>query len=413
MAMKHRAGFTLVELMVALIAGSFAVAGVYYLNGMSSRMFGEQMRVSETQMSLRSAMELIRRDFVRAGYLFTPSTTVNPNCDGATSATGVGDVSPRWLQAVTVTADGSLGDEDVSTLLGTPTTNKTRADRVVTTGNFASSDAYLSDPTRSSSTKIFLQITSESFRRSFYSPAPGNGTATFLPQAFKDAFRKGRMVRVEHEGRVFFRDILASDVGDDPTISPPWVEFESANPLPWCFDPTRWTAITPIVQYQYALEASPKPGDDAHEFARLAATSSGLGARRTLLVRRELDGAGTAFASTSRVLLDYAVEFSVDAVVNKNFATPTQTPEWEYRRGIDLGTATNPAESLRSLIVTLSSRSAEADPNLPMLDRAVFAASGKFNSPLMTFRVIDPDKPAIKLNARVRTIRSEIFLQNL
>ena len=99
-----RAGFTLVELMIATIAGAFAVAGVYYLNGVSSRMFNEQMRVSETQMSLRGALEQLRRDISRAGYLATANSKILTGCDGAAASL---DVSATDVRSIAITRAGS------------------------------------------------------------------------------------------------------------------------------------------------------------------------------------------------------------------------------------------------------------------------------------------------------------------
>src|ERR1700712_5920127 len=124
MTRSSRAGFTLVELMIALIAGAFAVSAVYYLNGVSSRAFAEQMRVSETQMSLRSAMEQLRRDFSRAGYLGTPNSALVPDCSGV-AGSGNGDISPFTIRSLNVTRDASLAG-DVATMLAVAT-NKTRA----------------------------------------------------------------------------------------------------------------------------------------------------------------------------------------------------------------------------------------------------------------------------------------------
>src|ERR1700712_4011938 len=183
MTRSSRAGFTLVELMIALVAGAFAVSAVYYLSGVSSRSFAEQMRVSETQMSLRSAMEQVRRDFSRAGYMAVPSSTLIPDCNGQVNADGMGNISPRLMRAISVTRDGSLGNTDVTTLLA-PVVNSTRADSVDLWGNYATPEVYLVDPVATTSGQIFFQPTSEGFRRSFYDPVAGNGAATFNAARF-------------------------------------------------------------------------------------------------------------------------------------------------------------------------------------------------------------------------------------
>jgi len=408
MALKHkRQGFTLVELMIAVIAGSFAVAGVYYLSGVSARMFGEQMRVSETQLSLRSAMEQLRRDIARAGYLAAPNSTLLPDCGGTLGTIGTTGVAPRAIRALSVTHNGSVSaSTTVRDLLGlNPLVNQTRADRLDLWGNYATSDAYLVDPTASTSTSIVFQTGSESFRRSFFTPAAGNGAAIYDATAtgrFALTFAAGRMLRIEQDGRFFFRDIQSVN----PVATGPSVQLTAA--LPPCFDPSRWTAAAPVMRVSYMVE-----GDNETDLARVSPATAGVGSRRTLLVRRErTDSTDARVAQSSRVVLDYAVEFAVDAIVDTSLGGTT--PAWQYTTGSDVTTSWDATpHAYRALVVTLTSRSSDADPNLPAMGRARFAQAGLLDSPLMTFRVFDPARTGVVLNARVRTLRSEIFLQNL
>lgn len=411
---QRSAGFTLVEMMIALVAGAFAVSAVYYLNGVSSRAFSEQMRVSETQMSLRSAMELLRRDFSRAGYLAAPNTNLAPNCDGTLGGLGVSD---RLVQAVGITYQGS-NTGDVVALLGAPATNRTRADLVDTWGNYATADAYLLDPQLlamggTGVNQIRFQEDSETFRRSFYSPLAANGEATFDRDSFLAVFAPGRMLRVEQNGRFFFRDIASRTAN---LVAPHNPTVVLTNVLPPCFEPSAWAAAAPIVHYRYGLEA-----DTQADLMRLRAPTPTApatalpGSRRTMLVRREVRDAlsTTPVALTSQLLLDYAVEFSVDAWINTQAATAL--PVWAASTNTAVSTqSTTAPQQFRSLVLTLTARSPEADPRLPAMDRTVFNTANTFNSPLMMFRVLDPALAAsVVLNARVRTLRSEIFLQNV
>jgi len=404
MAIKHgkSSGFTLIELMIALVAGAFAVAAVYYLNGVSSRAFSEQMRVSETQMSLRSAMEQLRRDFSRAGYLSTPDSNISPSCGGT-----VGAGSSRRVRAVQVTYDGS-NTGDAATLLGAPATNKTRTDAVDLWGNYATADAYLADNNLSTPNSITFQADTEAFRRSFYDPQTGNLPAKYNPIRFSQVFAPGRMVRIEHARLYFYRDIILPTPGAGTAASPASVSFAT---LPSCFEPTAWSAISPMVHYQFRVES-----DATADLARLKVptASAMLGSRRTMLVRREVrdSSSATPEAGTSHLLLDYAVEFAVDAVINSSAAG--LRPNWTFSQNDAVTTQSqNGPAAFRSLLVTLTARSPETDPKLPTMDRTRFNVANTFNSPLLMFRVIDPAQATIVMNARVRTLRSEIFLHNM
>ncbi|MDB4990358.1 MAG: hypothetical protein JWN04_5536 [Myxococcaceae bacterium] len=413
-------GFTLIELMVALVAGAFAVSAVYYLSGVSARSFAEQMRVSETQMSLRSAMEQVRRDFSRAGYMAVPSSTLVPDCNGQTNANGIGNIAPRLMRAISVTRDGSLGNTDVTTLLA-PVVNSTRADSVDLWGNYATPEVYLVDPVQTLNNQIFFQPTSEGFRRSFYDPVAGNGAATFNAARFLATFFPGRMVRIENEGRVFFRDITARDATlAGLTPGSIWPSVTVGN-LPDCFVSSSWSSIAPVMHIRYDIES-----DATAAFGRLQSQSTATataatvvpGARRTILVRTEWNdsgaaGAPVAVANSERLVLDYAVEFAVEAWTNTNTAVPATLPTFVLQRGNAVTAASATSQFFRSLLVTLTARSAEVDPRLPAVGPTrTFDHATLLNSPLMIFRVTDP-LSALVLNARTRTLRSEIFLQNL
>jgi hypothetical protein len=166
-----------------------------------------------------------------------------------------------------------------------------------------------------------------------------------------------------------------------------------------------------MMHYQYRVESDATP-----DLARLKTptASTMLGSRRTMLVRREVRDSQSAGPQdgTSHLLLDYAVEFAVDAVINT--AVAPARPVWAFSRNGEVTTqSANGPAAFRSLLVTLTARSPETDPKLPAMGRVTFNIANTFNSPLMTFRVIDPAQPAIVMNSRVRTLRSEIFLQNM
>src|SRR5690348_14032512 len=69
-----RRGFTLLEVMVALAVGGIALGSLYAVGSASQRHFRQQQRISATQTSLRAAMDELKHDFQRAGYLGTPNS---------------------------------------------------------------------------------------------------------------------------------------------------------------------------------------------------------------------------------------------------------------------------------------------------------------------------------------------------
>jgi prepilin-type N-terminal cleavage/methylation domain-containing protein len=431
MAMNKRAGFTLVELMIAMIAGAFAVAGVYYLNGVSARSYAQQMAVSDAQMSLRSAMEQLRRDVARAGYLAAPSTTLLRNCEGALAGNGANNNTSHHFQALAVgtsalggstryapDVNGSSGTQ-VAALLGG---NPVASDDLTMFGNFVTPDAYLADSHNSNLSTITLQADREAFRRGFFTPAANNGPAAANTAEFQSVFLPGRMLRVEVGGHFYFRLIAARS-----WVPPAAPTVSLASPLPTCLENTQWMAVAPVTRVHYGLESDLTP-----DFSRLRGDASLPGSRRTMLVRREefpnslpppaapqIATGGfaplTAVPNSARVVLDYAVEFGISAVRNTN-TTPGGRPTWGYAiTPADMEALNRAPGDFRSLIVTISSRSAEVDPRLGPVGAARRPPSATFyGDPLLTFNVVDPNFPALTtLQARVRTMRSEIFLHNL
>lgn len=69
MGTQRQAGFTLVELMIALLVSSLAVGFVFAIYQRSSVAYRTQSRVSEVQQTLRAANDIIVKDLRQAGFL--------------------------------------------------------------------------------------------------------------------------------------------------------------------------------------------------------------------------------------------------------------------------------------------------------------------------------------------------------
>ncbi len=71
-------GFTLIELMVSLIAGLFVVMAVVGLSTQATNIFHEEARTASSEMSLRTAVERIRADLQRAAFMSTGNIQADP-----------------------------------------------------------------------------------------------------------------------------------------------------------------------------------------------------------------------------------------------------------------------------------------------------------------------------------------------
>jgi prepilin-type N-terminal cleavage/methylation domain-containing protein len=335
---RLRAGFTLVELMVALVAGSFVVAGAFYMSDVSSRLFSEQMRRSEAQMNVRAATELMRRDIGRAGFLSVRDTG---ELMGVSNALGLGavggtadHVAPQLVTAARVQL-GANGQE------------------LILTGNMTTSEQYV--VSTSNGNDLLLQTSNDSFRRSFVDP----GTGLFSQARFLEAFfplpatpGQGRMVCITDllDGKIYLRNLSGAVLGGAvPTLNLT-TSLTGLN-----LNPQNYVAA-PVTTIRYAMEI---PGPELARVGGQTYLSGGSitgAALHPVLVRRELDqNNGLApIPGTERVVLDSVFPqregFQIEAVYNAQAPfgmnlVHTGTPET---------TLTLPAQgTIHSLIIQL------------------------------------------------------------
>jgi prepilin-type N-terminal cleavage/methylation domain-containing protein len=392
-AQRTSAGFTLIELMLALVAGSFVVAGAYYLSDVSARLFNEQVRRAETQMTLRSAGEQLRRDIGRAGFMAVRDSAELWGCNATqVIAGGIG------VEANNIRQQGVR----VVRLAGQPV-------QLFLTGNFTTSDQYPLDPS-STATTLALASDREGFRRSFIDPVDGT---TFLPQRFLSAFSpnpanannaQGRMVSIQDlsTGRVFLRDILS--VSAAPANAPQIVIAPALPTTGGCIPSFTTLVVAPISTVRYMLE---DPAGNA-ELSRTTGPSFLAGGgvlvgnnRRLVLTRREIDmrtnGAGdTPIPQTTRIVLDFVSsangfnDFRIEGSFDRNMI-PGAAPlppslVWAPQP------ETVPVQgSLRSLLIELVASSAEA-----------IAAGAPAN-----------DDRASRIQAARRLLRMEVAMPNM
>jgi prepilin-type N-terminal cleavage/methylation domain-containing protein len=364
-----RAGFTLIELMVALTIGLMVISAAYYISRTTGRMFSEQLRRAETQLTLRSAVELLRRDISRAGFGSVRGTTEMPGCTNTAAAGGwigtVGpsstNVSPVPLFAAWVVAGA------------TPAASHT----LYLSGNLTTSELYSANSVLSTPTNLVLQTQPAPFGRSFINGSDG---ITFMPNRFLDAFLAtrnaappGRLVHVQDllSRRSFLRHVLGvtHNNGVDPSIqiTP---SLPSAQPGEGgCSWGAGQAVISPVTVIRYEVVNTATDDDAAAAVAAVGAVQSSdgwmTGGPRSVLVRREVDAAtlGTPTPSfipgTTRAVVDFidaTAGFRVEAIVD---SAPTNTQATPIPlRPADATQITDPA-TIRSLVVSIIANSAE------------------------------------------------------
>ncbi|HEY8430724.1 MAG TPA: hypothetical protein VIL20_20235, partial [Sandaracinaceae bacterium] len=340
---------------------------------------------------VRMAMDRIRRDVARAGYL-SVSDTRSPFVRMCPTP-----APPRQVQAVWFQNDDPQGLAALNPL--NRQANGVSADRLRLVGNFATSDSYLVRSMDSTGGQIFLQTDWLGFRRSFV--VGQGGGATLDVQRFNQVFAPGRMLHIETpNGFHFLVNITGTIVNAAGnvaavTISPP---LGADNP---CLRGLgRGSIVAPVSEVEYFV--GPARGV-------LAPADAAVTGANTVLYRQELDMAaanGQPIPGTTRPVLEWAVDFNLDFVVD--LATPGNPPDLVRQNGANAaGAVQGSGWRVRSVIVSLAARTPEQDPRFPW--PSGWGAARPNDAPLNRFRVFS-DRPGA---ARVRQLTTEIVVPNL
>lgn len=398
---RAAAGFTLIEMLVAVVAGAMTIATVYTLGAGSTRAFQEQNRVNQTQAAVRAAMEQVRRDVARAGFGATPDSGTNAS-NGDRGANPAGCTVTQAFRLVGLDInDGAYTNE-----LQLPAENVVQADGIVMTGNYATGDHYLVSEI-SGGTTISLQQSRQSFRRSFGAPLDA--------QRFAQAFKVGRWVYLVSEtGRRIARAITAVNGATATVTVSPAITVG-------CFGYGRGARISPVSRIEYYAASPAAPGSP---FAWLlppgtAAERTARGVDQAVLARREVTFADTtpptAVANSERVVLEYLAHFNA-AITRDTAAAGVPAPTLVETLTTDGGAAllaAAPARA-RAVRITLGARTSGVDQNFVWTGpRASQRASLRSYLPRLPLNTTAAAAVGRAPASRVRTAEEVIMLDNI
>ena len=371
-------GFTLIELMVALVAGLIAITAVYFLSSTTTRQFQAQNRIAQTQSSLRMAMEQIRNDVARAGYGAAPVAQNERRCRNTVNFNGVETISGADTAALPNAAE-----------------NGVQADRLRLIASYDTADRFLLDSIGIGGNTLTFQTSWQGFRRSF-----GVAGVDYSADAFEAVFRVQRLLHIETPaGHHFFVRILSSDGASGTVTFTPSLATSLGTP---CIAGVgRGSTVFALSRIEYAV-VDPQTVGYLSPLVPTNPQAGNLGLTPSVLVRREIRFTNaTPINRTERLVMEYAANFVIQGVFNTQ-AVPNAPPIWTRNNSLATQNSLGGnAGALRTLDVTLSARTAEQDPRFPWVAPQVGA-------PLGRYRV----NPALPGAARVRTMRQEIHLPN-
>ena len=162
--------------------------------------------------------------------------------------------------------------------------------------------------------------------------------------------------------------------------------------------------IAPLMRIEYTVTGQ---GDPSVNLAQLYGDGAQIaldavrGSSPSPLIRREVafDPAATPIPNSERVVLEYAANFDIDLMADLAGAGLALTPQDD---GAAEAISLNNPHLVRSVLVDLAGRTADQEEDFPFVARGAGDALTRYQS-----------NPALPGAARVRSMRTEIFLPNV
>ncbi len=403
-ARRSAAGFTLVELMVALTGGLFVSLAVFALARDSGRFYQREARIANATIGGLLGFERLRTDIARAGYLSSPNLFRDGRQCGAPS--------PLWPQNLKNLA--SMQVSPAAVVYSALTANGRTPPQLLLSGAYTTTDLFSGQVTSiGAATTVELQASQPALLRL-------GGGANPTQAMMATAFPATRALRIVQYGRTYYGQIIGATgtpgpltvtVGASPTIQS-WdgntcgLKLIGSNTL-------ATINLVNFIHYDLRnLASSAQTTQGKATYASLYSDSAaGPGeAQRTELVRVEQAANGNAIESTEEIVAEYAVDFDiqVNAVtqfigVDPQVSTITSTDaRFSTYTGPTFLTASKP-EWIRSVRVRLGVRSREGDR-----DNTVANPTG---NGLFRF-LLGAGPGTVDAYARVRTFQADVALHN-
>lgn len=399
------AGFTLVELMVALTGGLFISLAVFALARDSGRFYQREARLANATVSGLIGFERLRADLGRAGFLASPNIARDPRVCAVPDGT--------WPVGLANLASVQVSTPAVS--YAALTANGRTPPVITLAGAYSSSDVFGAKVVPAGNKVIFELSTREAagaLRRL------GN-TGIPTDAVMKAAFPAGRVLRVVQNGKQYYGQIIdATGGGAQPTVTinqQPPIQFRSGSAIGCGLsDVVGSGASTPTINVvnfiQYEVRPPQTPLGIAGYKNLFTNSVDGPGeAGRTELTRVELNINGQVIDGTEEIVAEYAVDLNLQLTAvtsttgccdpNLALVSPGD-PLFPTFTGPVFNSLNTP-ELIRSVRVRLGVRSREADRTATIANPA--------GQGLFRFNI---GSGTAETFARVRTFQADVALHN-
>jgi type II secretory pathway pseudopilin PulG len=461
--LHRQTGFTLIELTVSLVAGLVVALGIMTLSREATRTFNEEVRGAAAEATMRTAIDRLRADLQRAGYMSSANIMGDPMIAKVPGTTNVANTKPSMagilhLQSIYLNSGGSLTNNGL-TLSGVQTPALT-PDSFDLGGNMTTAEQFevqMIVPGGGGCTQIFLSAASAAMYRI---AATGLGSAAAsleLRNAFQPVpagLSTQFMVRlVDTTGHTQYLATCAQAAAAGFTGTQPYVMIDTADtPIQYGSQTTGATAgsqaiggatgycvgciLNPVQLVRWEITTSTLEQTNTPQYAAgldntptsyVAGVGGTIDTTKYDLMRTYLDATDTPVLATSEMVAEYAVDlklaFSVDttalsdqypSITTLAFTDTTNGSKW----GADVS-KTNPfvpfsgPQRIRSARVRLVTRAAQPDRTVSV---AVPSPAGLATDFMYRYCVNSSPSCATSNGilrwARARTVTAEVSLPN-
>jgi hypothetical protein len=400
---RGSAGFTLVELMVAMTGGLFLSIVVFALSRDASRFYQSESRIANATLAGVSGFERLSNDVARAGHMSTPNINADPRV--CNRPDGNFPLMLQSLRALIINA------EDTSAAGTEVEAAGIKPQSIIISGALSTAEVLTtrSVAEEADGWQISVNLATPAAARVGLSPADSatNDNEARLRSIFM-AGDKGRIVRLRSKGLDLYavvKDVAASTGLGLVNLDgkPKLFRIQSGGTQCGIDGQAKDMDISVIDLVRYDIR--PMINDSAYAALFKASglgTSGGPGAlpyeaTRAELVRVELTPENEEIAATREIVGEYAVDLQLSAWRASASTNPALVPT----TGEVLDEGYPSTQLLRGVHVRFSVRSREADR-----DRGI---SGGVNDHYRIPLGASKGPPF----ARVRTFQSYIALRNL
>jgi prepilin-type N-terminal cleavage/methylation domain-containing protein len=142
---RDQAGFTLIELTIALLAGLIVSMALVQVSKEANNTFHEEVRTAAAEMSLRIALERLRMDLQRVAYMSTGNIQNDPSCAKRVGSASCLSNAVAPVAGLTRLAGIQLqfGGSFAATPLSADPNNVLNPDSIDLGGNYSSTDEFV------------------------------------------------------------------------------------------------------------------------------------------------------------------------------------------------------------------------------------------------------------------------------